>query len=421
MPTIKVNTDKLAQYQSDFQVIFGRLNSILDQYNTVSGNLDWDIKVEENINSRLSTISRQFDSEIRAIGGMRDFLGEAIRQYDEVNSSNLKTELGGGTQEFDKTIHLKTQSGENVTVYARYKDVNRWISNNSTIKTLDTGVKKLSAMETILKYEKKIGKAEMDILGKFGTYGKQFSFPIALMKNLVDADGITAKDIGSSIKGLGNSVCGIIEYSFDKATKSAAELKGLGASPAIHAAKPGAGWLERLNCGSSSFADTAKNKISPVSVKSGTKNIDAVKTGTKVAGWALSLVANGFSNYDEHGGFTKRMVAETVTETVIDIGKDVAIGAGIALACGAVGFAAPVVVAGGMAVAASTFADIVCESLTNKSVTETVSDFLLDKAIPKTSEFLSGVATSYSNAVCGWINKIRSPALNSTVQSIGGR
>lgn len=106
-------------------------------------------------------------------------------------------------------------------------------------------------------------------------------------------------------------------------------------------------------------------------------------------GIGLSLAVNGFSNYDEYktGGITaKRAVAETITETAVDWGKDLLIGAAVTAGFAAAGFAAPVVVVGAATVAVSVGADWVCKQVTGaltgeeKGLTETVSDFVLDTA-----------------------------------------
>ena len=67
--------------------------------------------------------------------------------------------------------------------------------------------------------------------------------------------------------------------------------------------------------------------------------------------------------------------------------------------------AAPAVVVGGIAVGVSLVADIVCENLTGKSVTEAASDFVLDKA-SKAGKAITGAAKSAKKAVSGWFNKL---------------
>lgn len=71
-------------------------------------------------------------------------------------------------------------------------------------------------------------------------------------------------------------------------------------------------------------------------------------------------------------------MAETIVETGVDIGKGALLAAGVAAGAAALGLAAPAVVVGGAAVAASWLMDVVCKQLTGESVTEFVSDKILD-------------------------------------------
>jgi len=270
-----------------------------------------------------------------------------------------------------------------------------------------------------VKYLKKAGKTGLDALGKADTYGKMAALPIALLKNLIDGDGITGKDIGTTIKGMGNSIIGLgDEYwkfsnKWPLSTDDIKELAGLSAYKTITAASTEAGWLERLQAAGSSAWSTFKAEISPevVDWKTGVK--DEVKSGTKKAGWVLALIANGFSNYDEYNeklGTEEeisrgRVFAEMVTETAIDIGKGAAIAAGTAAAFAAIGVSAPAVVVGGVGVAVSAVADVVCERLTGKGVTELASDAILDAA-SAVGEAVTGAVDNVKSVVAGWFGKL---------------
>ena len=75
------------------QNILSRVNSIMGQFDSVSRNLDWDIRAESNINSRLSGISRELSAESRGISGMKNYLSSAVRQYNTVENNNNKNKL----------------------------------------------------------------------------------------------------------------------------------------------------------------------------------------------------------------------------------------------------------------------------------------------------------------------------------------
>lgn len=430
MPTIKVNTTQLGRYESDLQGILSRVNSIMNQFDSVSRSLDWDVKAESNINSRLSAISRELSAESRGISGMKNYLDTAVTKYNAVENKNSGRKLenettgrGVGARVVTKGKTIKSTAG-----WAARNGVGVTVSPNgkNTKSTVNTGAKKsdgvasssgLSLKENAIKYLKKIGKSGLDALGKSGTYGKMGALPIALLKNIIDGDGITGKDIGSTIKGMGNSIIGMCdEYSktagkWPISTADIKELAGLSTYKTISTASTKAGWLAKVENFGVTLKDTLKSEISPISkttLADGTKVVDKVKTGTKVAGWALSLVANGFSNYDEYskGDITKgRAFAETISETLIDIGKGAAITAGVAATCAAIGVAAPAVVVGGIGVGVSLVADIVCENLTGKSVTEATSDFVLDNA-SKVGKAVTGAASNAKKAISGWFDKV---------------
>jgi hypothetical protein len=432
LPTIKVNTSKLSSYESELQNILSRVNSICSQFSSVSRNLDWDVKTASNINSRMAAIERELSAQSRGISEMKTFLGNARVKYDAVENKNngnklhdevIESSSGARVNSRDKSTWSISNSSSKTTVNNRKTAA--W-ANKATLATSNpagtgnsSGSTKTSAKETAIKYLKKIGKSGLDALGKAGTYGKEAALPIAILKNIIDGDGITGKDIGSTIKGMGNSIIGMCDAYAKEAgelplsTSDIKELAGLTAYKTISTASTKAGWLAKLENAGTSAWSTFKTEISPI-VKTtsadGTKVVDSVKTGTKVAGWALSLIANGFSNYDEYnkGEISKgRAVAETVVETAIDIGKGAAIAAGVAAGCAAIGVAAPAVVVGGIGVGVSLVADIVCENLTGKSVTEATSDLIIDTAA-KAGKAISGAAKSTKNAVSGWFSKLTS-------------
>ena len=183
---------------------------------------------------------------------------------------------------------------------------------------------------------------------------------------------------------MGNSIIGLCENDIGKSIK---ELAGLEKYKGI-----------RLDNAKASWAESLRYELSPVTkLETGGIKIK----GSKIAGWTLALVGNGFANYEEYGGFTKRAAAETVTETLVDIGKMAALTAGIA----AIGVSAPAVVVGGTAVAASAVADIVCEKITGKPVTEYVSDGILDLA-SQLGRSISGAADTAKRTVSGWLARI---------------
>lgn len=132
------------------------------------------------------------------------------------------------------------------------------------------------------------------------------------------------------------------------------------------------------------FTASISKQVSEYGFK-GCQNVgDKIKVGTKWAGMALSGVMNGISNYEEYkttGISAERAVAETITETLVDVGIGIVATAGATALLGA---SAPAVLVGATAVAATWALDAGTRALTKKylnqekGLTELVSDTYLD-------------------------------------------
>lgn len=99
-------------------------------------------------------------------------------------------------------------------------------------------------------------------------------------------------------------------------------------------------------------------------------------------GWALTVVAAGFDNYDEYksGEISgKRAVAETIGESAITIAEGAIVSSLVTAGLAAIGFtAAPAVVVAGVGVLVTWGADLLCKHFTGKGVAEAVSDLVID-------------------------------------------
>lgn len=166
------------------------------------------------------------------------------------------------------------------------------------------------------------------------------------------------------------------------------------------------------------FAHNLTNKTSPFNAQF--KNIvgdfkGANGVGKAVSSWgtvAVSGVLNWFSNKEEqiasNGTMSNgRVVAETITETVIDTaltyGAGIIVGAAVTAVCGTVAAPGVLVVAASGAIIAGVNAGV--KALTGKTTTEWVSDTILDtgEAIGKA---VSNVAKNVTNSVGSWFKKL---------------
>lgn len=326
----------------------------------VKSSIHWKISSENQIKVRLDRIIQNTDNIESTMRDLQKALENVINQYEYTENTILKNDIF-----FDVNVE-KDELSDN-------SNSNRF---NAVLKDIE--------------------KMILDIIGKAGPAGKSSSLILAVLKMLIDGDGISGKDIGNLIKGSRNSIIGLMEID----TSDLKKLFGLDECKTISLQSAKAGWIGKLENVKTTFVDTWKDQLSPFKEISKTEK---VLNGTKIAGWTLDLVANGISNYEEFNGFSERMIAETVTETFVDIGKRAAFTAITAGAAALIGVPAltSTLAVGGAAVAASVVADIVCESITEKNLTEFISDELLDRA----AERKDAIKTA-TNSVAGWLEKI---------------
>lgn len=247
-------------------------------------------------------------------------------------------------------------------------------------------------------------KLILGVVEKAGDMGGTAAVINSIIKILMDHDGFTYKDAGAVIKSLGKTIMSASKLAGEP--WDWAKALGLNGYKAVSLSQT-AGWMGRLQSAKDTFEGALNYEVT------GDTAGNAIK-GTKIAGWALALVANGFSNYEEFskGEITgERAVAETVLETGIDIGKGALLAAGAAAGAAALGIAAPAVVVGGVAVAASAVLDFACKQLTGKAVTELVSDTILDvgeAVINGAKEVASGIGNAVKDTFTGAVRSIGS-------------
>jgi len=124
-----------------------------------------------------------------------------------------------------------------------------------------------------------------------------------------------------------------------------------------------------------------------------------VSSVAKWAGVALSFIGSGISNYGEFDGdMNGRFWAETVTEGVIDVGKNILISAGVVAGAAALGVTSmPAIAVTAISVGVAWAADGICELITGKSVTELVSDAVVDAG----ERIVEGVSRGVEKVVDG--------------------
>ena len=384
---------------SRYSVDTDALRSAAGRCGDISNNIGYLARQASNVKYSLNNYMGRYNGVISALDNC---VKNSYRCNEKVNHlGNYGINIANKYRQTEETVLRNITSSKNMKGVAGWSDITS-SENTTDVSNKDSWL--ISALKGLAKFRLKL---DLDVLTQFGAVGKIGTLPVAILKLLIDGNELKAKDIGALIKASGDSILGFCEEyektagQFPLSADIVKDVFGLAKYKPIRLDSVKPGWLGK--------AENINNTLK------GTITEEFTHTGSKVAGWALALVANGFSNYDEYNeklGTAKeitkgRAIAETITETLIDIGKGVAITAGIAAGCAALGVSAPAVVVAGTAIAVSAVADIACEKLTEhftgeaKSLTEVISDGALDF-----DEKAVGAIRSAGKAVSNWFSRV---------------
>ena len=87
MPYIKVDTNKLNQYNAELKSIKDGVNTISRSFSSLAGSLDSDIKYRDDIYRKLNNINSTLSEHRTVISRMNVFLGEAEKTYKKTESA----------------------------------------------------------------------------------------------------------------------------------------------------------------------------------------------------------------------------------------------------------------------------------------------------------------------------------------------
>lgn len=366
MPRIYIEFSRLDQIGNCCKSVASKVDAIQEDFQRTVRQLDWDIRFESNINSTATQLSRKLDQYSGVLKEFQRFIEDAKSEYAKLDEYK-KLDLA------DKPIAMPTD-------YDRLR---------------------LLGPSGQLDFDWK------DIIKSFGSAGSVFGIVNSIFeaKSWVDWGNVgvnATKTIASIAKDYNN---------YTQIGRAIGTTNSTGYFWRNFFGFNKVGYASTAKSASARFYNNLHNTTSPYKLSSifdsftGKKGV--VSSVASWAGLALSGAANWFRNVEEqkesNGTMsTGRVVAETVSETVIDTALAVAgsavVGAAIATATGAV--AAPVVVAAvtGVAIAGMNAG---VEAITDKSVTEWVSDAVLDKAVTVGNAVADG-----AKAVTNWFGKL---------------
>ena len=407
MSSIVVNTSVLDGKARDFDDIARKLQKIADQLAESQRNLSWNVAVKE-------TIRRELDKHVQNV---RTYSSRA-----KTFSSSLNT-ISGYYKRTEKQIAGSGVGAAGISVKNGYggTSIPGFMALNASKAVYTAANKNKSAKWISELFEKFVGAdAIIKYAGKAGIVGGLVSIPFSVFRGYEkwkSGEKTAAESIVGFAKNGKDVVNNIYKMytNYDKLSK----LTHFGPAGTAQAWKTGLKRAFGLESISNLFTTGRVSTAGTFSQRfyNNFHNQEGffeqfthkgVKGALKWTGVALTAVTRGIQNYGEHKEgkiSTKRAVAETVTETAIEVGKDwliaTAVTAGIAAVTGA---AAPVVAVGVGVVAVSAGLDYVCNKLTGKDLTEAASDLVLDTA-QKIGEGAKKVAGKIGSAVKGWFKK----------------
>lgn len=378
MPRIYVEFSGLNQIGSRCKSVASSVDSIQSDFQRTVRQLDWDIRFESNINSTATQLSRKLESYSRTLESYQRFIEDARGEYVKLNEYKKTTDY---FEKIDVVIPHLVGPGGQLKIFT-----DEFLSNYGW-KEILSGAGYIGTIYNLIN-DIRDGKSWRD-LAKTGVDTYRF---------LSGA----AKTYNNYIK-IGNAVG--TKTAMAWWAKNITGLKPLGR--ASTAKNP-----------FTRFANNLTNKTSPFNAQF--KNIvnnfkGANGVGKAVASWgtvAVNGVLNWFSNKDEQANSNGtmsdgRVIAETITETVVDTaltyGTGIVVGAAVTAALGTVAAPGIVVVAASGAVVAGLNAGV--KALTGKTTTEWISDTILDTG-EAIGSAVSNAAKNVSESIGSWFGKL---------------
>ena len=378
MPRIYVEFSGLNQIGSRCKSVASSVDSIQSDFQRTVRQLDWDIRFESNINSTATQLSRKLESYSRTLESYQRFIEDARGEYVKLNEYKKTTDY---FEKIDVVISHLVGPGGQLKIFT-----DEFLSNYGW-KEILSGAGYIGTIYNLIN-DIRDGKSWRD-LAKTGVDTYRFLSGAAKTYN--------------NYKKIGNAVG--TKTAMAWWAKNITGLKPLGR--ASTAKNP-----------FTRFANNLTNKTSPFNAQF--KNIvnnfkGANGVGKAVASWgtvAVNGVLNWFSNKDEQANSNGtmsdgRVIAETITETVVDTaltyGTGIVVGAAVTAALGTVAAPGIVVVAASGAVVAGLNAGV--KALTGKTTTEWISDTILDTG-EAIGSAVSNAAKNVSESIGSWFGKL---------------
>lgn len=368
MATIKVDTAVLAGQQSTYQGITQQLGDISSRIGKINQRLTWEISSSSQIHNTLVQYSRLVEQFRNQADALQSNLILIVEQYEKAENGSTNCVVPTGT-----TI-------------ARAAGL--------SASKLFQGINVASSASSPSQWDwKKFGA---NTLGSFGVIGGATSLLLGKYDNAVDwlKGGKNLSKNAYDLARTWENYHKISRTGCDYRSNMLQRFFGLGKNSGAKAV---------LRSGRASTASTFGTRLyNNLHNQKGFFEQYNLKKGAsaafKWAGAGLTLASNAVSNFDpKSGNSTGRAIAETITETAVDLVKDWGVGLAVSAGVLAVAPAAPAVAIVAATAVATNAIDYGVKKLTGKSSTELISDCILD-----TGEKVGKFAINAGKSVVSW-------------------
>lgn len=379
MPRIYVEFSGIKRIGENCKIISSKIDTIQSNFYGTVKQLDWDIKFESNINSTANQISKRLEQYSKTLESYQKFIDDTYDTYiklDEYEKQNIIDIIKGMSIDMPRFGPGGQWEGFTDEFWSNYG----W-------KGILGGSNYIGQIYGLIE-DIKNGKS----WGDFIKSGKDIY------------DFLTeASKTYNNYKKIGNAVG--TKTAMAWWIKNITGLKPLGR--ASTAQNPFTRFWKNLTNKTSPFNAQFRNIINDFKGANG--------VGKAVASWgsvAVSGVLNLFSNKEEQANSNgtmsnRRVVAETITETIVDTaltyGASIVAGAAVTTVLGTV--AAPGIVVVALSGAIVTGINIGVKKITGKTTTEWISDMVLDTA-EAIDNAVSNIAKNVSESIGNWFNKL---------------
>lgn len=357
MPRIYVDLSNFQQIGTSCRSVSNSVSKIQSDFEHTVKHLDWDVHYESDINNTAKQLSKKLDKFSTTLKKYQEFVNNANKQYIELDKYK-KSKFDNLFKKFWKDYGwtgLLAGSNYIITIFKFIKDL-----------------KNCKTWNDFIAHGYKIMDFFSDVVITFGNYMK-----------------------------IGNAVG--VKKSITWWAKKITGLKSLGRVSS--AKKINTRFIHNFTNKTSPFNANIKKTVGDIIGKNG--------VGKAFAFWGTAVI-NGIANYNnnkmeqaESGGkmSDQRVITETVVETIIDTGLTtfggIVVGAAISAAFPVIASYGIVSIA--LSGAIMSMINVGVESVTHKTVTEWISDGLID-INESIGNGCSGIMKP-SSAVAGWVNK----------------